>query len=148
MSVDILEQRESTVVEAKPQTKILVIEDDEILAHLLAQRLRQQGFKTVWADSAQSGLAIARSERPSLILLELRLRDADGLTVCEQLADGQATCGIPVIVLGSLEMPDAVRRSRAAGCHFFLAKPCDPNVLLVLIRQAIAETSAWDDSSN
>jgi two-component system cell cycle response regulator DivK len=145
MSVDILERPKAATVDVRQQVKILVIEDDEVMAHLLSRRLRQQGFETVWANSGETGLAIARSERPWLIILDLRLRDSDGLAVCEQLVDGPSTCGIPVIVLGGLDVPDAVRRSRAAGCHFFLAKPCDPNVLLVLIRQAIADVWSWDE---
>ena len=145
MSVEILEQPEAASVGAKHRVKILIIEDDEIMAHTLARHLRQQGFETVWADRGQTGLAMARSHRPTLVVLELRLPDADGLAVCEQLVDDPATCGIPVIAISGRDVPDAVRRCRAAGCHFFLAKPCDPSVLVVLIRHAIADASSWGD---
>jgi two-component system, cell cycle response regulator DivK len=147
MSVDILEQPKAASVEPKQQVKILIIEDDEIMAHRLARRLQQQGFATVWADSGETGLAIARSELPELVVLDLRLPDTDGLSVCERLVDDPATCGIPVIALSGRDVPDPVRRCRAAGCHFFLAKPCDPNVVLVLIRQAIADTASWGELS-
>jgi DNA-binding response OmpR family regulator len=143
MSVDILEHPKAATVEPRQQAKILLIEDDEVMAHLMTRRLREQGFDTVWAESGKTGLAIARSKRPWLIVLDLRLPDADGLAICEQLVDDPTTCGIPVIVLGGLDTPDAVRRSRQAGCHFFLAKPCDPSVLVVLIRQAIADAVSW-----
>lgn len=88
-------------------------------------------------------MAKARSQRPSLIVLDLRLPDADGLGVCSQLVDSPETCTIPVIILSGLEDPEVVRRCRAAGCQYFLRKPYDPNVLLVLIRQAIRDCRGW-----
>jgi DNA-binding response OmpR family regulator len=148
MSVDILERRQTAAVEPRQQAKILIIEGDEAAALQLERRLRQHGFATVRAVSGETGLAVARSDPPWVVILGLGISDIDGLSACEQLADGPGTCGIPIIVLGSREMPDAVRRTRAAGGHYFLAKPCDPNVLLLLIRQAIADTDHWDDSGD
>jgi len=145
MSVEILERPEIASVGTRQQVKILIIEDDEIMVHALARRLRQQGFRTVWADCGEAGLALARSQRPTLVVLDLRLPDADGLAVCEQLVDDPATCGIPVIAISGRAGRDAVRRCRAAGCHFFLAKPCDPSVLVLLIRHAIADAASWGD---
>ncbi len=78
-------------------------------------------------------------------MLDLRLPDADGFEVCQQLADSPETCAIPVIILSGLEEPDILRRCRAAGCQFFLRKPYDPNALLTLIRQSIDDATHWDD---
>jgi DNA-binding response OmpR family regulator len=122
---------------------ILVIDDDEALAEVLSRRLEQQGFASKTADSGAKGLAMARADRPDLILLDLRLPDKDGFAICEELADSNQTCEIPIIILSGLERPDIIRRARAAGCHFFVRKPYDPNALLVLIRQAIDESNAW-----
>jgi CheY-like chemotaxis protein len=121
---------------------ILVVDDDEALADVLSRRLSQQGFDTKTADSGAEGLALARSEHPNLILLDLRLPDKDGFTICEELADSPQTCHIPVIILTGMEQPDIIRRSRLAGCYYFVRKPYDPNALLVLIRQAIEEAGA------
>ncbi len=147
MSVEILERPEIIPVESRQQVKILIIDDDEIMAHKLAVRLRRQGFEPVWADCGEAGLALARAQRPTLVVLDLRLPDADGLAICEQLVDDPATCGIPVIAISGQEVPDAVRRCRAAGSHFFLARPFDPSVLMVLICHAIADTASWGDPS-
>jgi len=124
---------------------VLIIDDDTILREVLSRRLQQQGFDTLAAESGNGGLEAARRRRPSLIVLDLRLPDCDGLEVCEQLADAAETCFIPVIVLTGLEHPDILRRCRAAGCHFFLRKPYDPNVLLALIRQAICDADCPDN---
>jgi CheY-like chemotaxis protein len=132
-------------ITAGKRQSILIIDDDEVLSDVLSRRLRQQGFDALTADSGQCGLARARADQPSLILLDLRLPDADGITICEQLADDLETCAIPVIILTGMERPDILRRCRAAGCHYYLRKPYDPNALLVLIRQAIQDTHGSDD---
>jgi CheY-like chemotaxis protein len=132
-------------ITAGKRQSVLIIDDDEVLSDVLARRLRQQGFDALTADSGQCGLARAKADQPSLILLDLRLPDADGITICEQLADDLDTCAIPVIILTGMERPDILRRCRAAGCHYYLRKPYDPNALLILIRQAIVDTRGSDD---
>jgi CheY-like chemotaxis protein len=127
------------------QSTILIIDDDEVLSDVLSRRLHEQGFNAIMADSGQCGLARAKKDQPALILLDLRLPDADGIAICEQLADDLDTCSIPVIILTGMERPDILRRCRAAGCHFYLRKPYDPNALLILIRQAIADAHGCDD---
>jgi CheY-like chemotaxis protein len=147
MLASIIEQpktAQSKVTADKRQT-ILIIDDDEVLSDVLSRRLRQQGFNALYADSGQSGLARARADQPSLILLDLRLPDADGFTICEQLADDLETCSIPVIILSGMERPDILRRCRAAGCLYYLRKPYDPNALLIIIRQAIQDAHGYDE---
>ena len=50
---------------------------------------------------------------------------------------------IPVIIVSGDDKPDVVRKARAAGCHFYVRKPYDPNALLTLSRTAIAESRDW-----
>lgn len=132
-------------ITAGKRKTVLIIDDDEVLSEVLSRRLQQQGFNALTADSGQCGLARARADQPSLILLDLRLPDADGLTICQQLADDLETCSIPVIILTGMERPDILRRCRAAGCLYYLRKPYDPNALLILIRQAIVDSRGGDD---
>jgi CheY-like chemotaxis protein len=101
-------------------------------------------MRAVAAYSGAAGLAKAKADPPSAIVLDLGLPDTDGLLICEQLADLPETCSIPIIILSGKEQPGIVRRCRAAGCHYFLRKPYDPNALLVLVRQAIRDASNWD----
>ena len=148
MFSDVLEQPKPAPVRADKRSTILIIDDDEALADVLSRRLKQQGFDAVTADSGNSGLAKARSDRPTLIVLDLRLPDVDGFAICAQLADSPDTCDIPVIILSGLERPDILRRCRAAGCLYFLRKPYDPNALLILIRQAIREFGGLDEPAD
>ncbi len=142
-----LPETEPSQVAVPKRHTVLIIDDDDTLSDVLSHRLKQQGFQTVAAYSATSGLTKAKAELPSAIILDLCLPDADGLTVCEQLADSPETCASPIIILSGRDEPGLVRRCRAAGCHYFLRKPHDPNALLVLLRQAICDTGQWDDGA-
>jgi two-component system alkaline phosphatase synthesis response regulator PhoP len=125
------------VAEAPAPEKILIVDDDQSIVEVLSHRLSTQGFEPLAAHSGSHGLQRAREERPSLILLDLRLPDTDGLTVCQELVDSADTWDIPVIIVTGRNDPDIVRQCRAAGCRFFVHKPYDPNALLILIRQAL-----------
>ncbi|MEN6407621.1 MAG: response regulator [Thermoguttaceae bacterium] len=138
-------QSQYVPVVVDPRPTVLIIDDDESLSDVLSHRLKRQGLKAMAAYSGQSGLAKAKAHPPALVILDLGLPDCDGLTVCEQLADSPETCSAPILILSGQEQPGLVRRCRAAGCHFFLRKPYDPNALLVLIRQALDEVGDWDE---
>jgi DNA-binding response OmpR family regulator len=138
-----LQPESAPIVVDRPHS-VLIIDDDDTLSDVLCHRLKRQGLRTVAAYSGETGLAKAKAESPSAIVLDLCLPDADGLAICEQLTDAPETCTTPIIILSGKEQPGLVRRCRAAGCHYFLRKPFDPNALLVLIRQAIRNTSGWD----
>ncbi len=145
MFADVLEQPQPEAVVPVNRPTILIIDDDQPHSEVLSRRLQQQQFETITADSGNLGLAVARSEHPSLVVLDLRLPDTDGFAVCEELADSSDTCSIPVIILSGMGQPDILRRCRSAGSHYFVRKPYDPNALLTLIRQAIRETNGWDE---
>jgi CheY-like chemotaxis protein len=76
--------------------------------------------------------------------MDLRLPDADGLDLCQQLDESPSTCGIPVIVLSGMERPDIIRRAREVGCQYYVRKPYDPNALLLLIQHALREADDYD----
>ena len=143
MSFNLLEEPQLAPDQTRPRHTILIIDDDEAMVDVLARRLGQQGFDPISADSGEAGLATARGEQPALIVLDLRLPDTDGFTVCQRLVDSADTCGIPVIILSGMERPDIIRRCRSAGCQYFVRKPYDPNALLVLIRQALEDRRCW-----
>jgi len=135
-------------VEIEKKHTVLIIDDDDTLSDVLSHRLKQQGFQTVAAYSGKSGLEQAKHQPPSAVILDLNLPDADGLSICAELADSHETCTTPIIILSGKDQPGLVRSCRAAGCHYFLRKPYDPSALLVLIRQAIADSSGWTPTAN
>ncbi|HUY36892.1 MAG TPA: response regulator [Pirellulales bacterium] len=143
MHAQLLENPQARPVPHSKRRRILIVDDDDVMVELLGQRLGRQGFEILVAASGELGLAIARHQLPDLVVLDLRLPDADGLSICQELADSIETCSIPVIILSGMERPDIIRRSRAAGCQYFVRKPYDPNALLILVEHAIGDTERW-----
>lgn len=125
----------------KPDTSILIVDDDEDQVSLLEYRLQRLGFDTIYARSGSEAVESAQAKHPDLILLDVRLPDIDGLRVCQRITDAPETCDIPVIIISGVDSPDILRASRAAGCQFYVRKPCDPNVLFALIRQTLFNDS-------
>lgn len=126
---------------------VLVVEDDQTIAEVLQWRLERQGFRVVCARTGRDGLLTAVSRPPALVLLDLGLPDMNGLAVCQELYDRPETCCVPVIILTASESPDIIRRTRAAGCRFFVRKPYDPSALLVLIDHLLRERNGWDSAT-
>ncbi len=123
--------------------RILIIDDDANLVEGLSLRLEQQGFQVSRAASGDEGRVAAHRDHPDLIILDLRLPDTDGYTLCQELAGAPDTCTTPVIVLSGMTRPDIIRRSRASGSEYFVRKPYDPKSLLILIRHSIDESRGW-----
>jgi CheY-like chemotaxis protein len=139
MHAQLLEHPQARALPHARRRRILIVDDDDAMVDLLGQRLGRQGFEVLVAASGEEGLAIARHRRPDLVVLDLRLPDADGFSICQELADSIETGSIPVIILSGMERPDIIRRSRAAGCQYFVRKPYDPNALLILVEHAIGD---------
>jgi CheY-like chemotaxis protein len=121
----------------KKNRRILVVDGDHSQAELLAGQFRKQGFATSTSHSGSDGYQKAHDELPDLIVMEARMPGIDGLHVARQLSDEPDTCHIPVIMLSGQARADVVRKSRAAGCEYFVRKPYDPNALLVLAETAM-----------
>ena len=113
--------------------KILVIDDDREIIQTLTTFFSTEGHEVLGVENASEGKRLALIEKPDLAFIDIRLPDMDGLRVCERLADGHTTCGIPIILLSGMTRPDIIRCSRAAGCDYYVRKPYDPNALLTLI---------------
>lgn len=139
MQSDLVVDPRRQLLEHRVSRPILIIEDDESAGEVLAIRLQRQGYQSLWSKTGRGGLELAHSERPNLVLLDIRLPDADGFDICRRLDEDPATCDIPVILLSGMERPDIIRRARAVGCHYYVRKPYDPNALLILIERAIDE---------
>jgi two-component system cell cycle response regulator DivK len=103
--------------------RILLVEDNEANRKLAGLLLRKAGHVVLTANDAESGLALVRTERPDLVLMDLQLPGMDGLAATALLKQDPDTAVIPVIALTALAMKDDRRKSEAAGCDAYIAKP-------------------------
>ena len=103
--------------------RILIIEDNPANLKLALLLLKNAGHTPLCAIDAESGMALARSDAPDLILMDMQLPDMDGLTATMHLKADPATATIPVIALTALAMQDDREKSLRAGCDAYIAKP-------------------------
>ena len=110
--------------------KILYVEDNDDNVYMLKNRLSRAGFTVVVAADGAQGIAMASSEQPDLILMDLTLPDIDGEEATRRIKADPATKRIPVIALTANAMSGDREKAIAAGCDDFDTKPVDMPRLL------------------
>jgi len=110
--------------------RILLIEDNEMNRDMLSRRLVKRGYEVAIAVDGEQGLAMARSEAPALVLMDMSLPGIDGWEVTRRLKAAPETRGIPVIGLTAHAMAGDRDKALAAGCDDFDTKPVELTRLL------------------
>lgn len=106
-------------------TKILLIEDNELNRDMLSRRLQKRGYEIVMAVDGETGVAMAQSEAPALILMDMSLPGIDGWEATRRLKAAPETCHIPVMALTAHAMPSDRDKALAVGCDDFDTKPVE-----------------------
>ncbi|ULB12487.1 phosphate regulon transcriptional regulator PhoB (plasmid) [Cereibacter azotoformans] len=119
---------------ARPQPKVLVVEDAGAQLEVLVYNLQAEGFLVIPATSGEEALLLAQEELPDLILLDWMLPEVSGLEVCRRLKLARATKAIPIIML-SARGEDADRvRGLETGADDYMVKPYSVIELLARVR--------------
>jgi len=105
--------------------RILIVEDNEMNRDMLSRRLVKRGYDITIAVDGEQGLAMARSDPPALILMDMSLPGLDGWEATRQLKAMPETRGIPVIALTAHAMAGDREKAMAAGCDDFDTKPIE-----------------------
>lgn len=113
---------------------ILIIEDDQSIANFIDVALVTQGYKTVKARTGSSGVSLATSWNPDLILLDMGLPDLDGMDVMRQI---QKFCSAPIIVVSARNHEHDKVLALDSGANDYIAKPFGVPELLARIRVAL-----------
>ena len=110
--------------------KILIVEDNEMNRDMLSRRLEKRGYGVVIAVDGAQGIAMAHSEKPDLILMDMSLPGIDGWEATRQLKADPATKATPIIALTAHAMAEDRDKALAAGCNEYESKPVDLTSLL------------------
>ena len=105
--------------------KLLLVEDNEMNRDMLSRRLVRRGYDVSIAVDGEQGVAMARSEAPALILMDMSLPGLDGWEATRQIKATPETRRIPVIALTAHAMSGDREKAIAAGCDDFDTKPVD-----------------------
>jgi two-component system, cell cycle response regulator DivK len=117
-----------------PDITVLVIEDDELNMKLVKAILSRQGFRVIGAESAEEGLPLVRSEKPNVVLMDLKLPGMDGLAATRLIRSDPETARVPVIAVTAYAMEIDVKRAIDAGCDACVTKPLDLKSFIATVR--------------
>jgi two-component system phosphate regulon response regulator PhoB len=129
-----------------PKT-ILIVEDEEDLAHLVRFNLEREGYKCLAAASGDEALRTIRKEPPDLILLDRMLPGITGDELAIKLKRGADTAAIPIIMMTAKREDTDQLVGFALGADDYVAKPFSMQVLLARINSILRRTSAKDDAT-
>ena len=117
---------------------VLVVEDDEDIAHLLCYSLRKNRVPVAVAHDGMTAFAIVEQLRPALILLDVMLPRLDGHEVCRLIRShlDRDLAGTPVVMLSALSTPRDIEKGMGLGANAYFAKPYS-------IKDVVAATMKW-----
>lgn len=118
--------------------RILIIEDNAANMKLTSLLVGKAGHEVLRAVDAESGLTMARSAKPDLILMDIQLPGMDGLAATGELKNDPITEAIPIIALTAMAMAADKQRSQIAGCDAYIAKPLRYRELYAAISSLLA----------
>ena len=122
-------------------TKALVIDDEAPIRLLCRVNLEAEGLEVIEAGDGESGLELARSERPDVVLLDVMMPVLDGWQVAERLIEDERTKNIPIIFLTArAELRDRERGLEAGGIAY-VTKPFNPLELAVLVEDLVGRVA-------
>ena len=120
-------------------TKVLYVEDNDDNVFMLKMRLELLGdFEVTAAENGEKGCAMALSERPDIILMDLEMPVIDGWEATRRLKGNPQTRDIPVIALSAHALAGEREKAIAAGCDEFDTKPIEFDRLVATIRRLLA----------
>jgi two-component system, cell cycle response regulator DivK len=117
--------------------KILLVEDNEMNRDMLSRRLEKRGYTVSIAVDGAAGVALAQSEKPDLILMDMSLPVLDGWDATKQIKADPAIANIPVIALTAHAMESDRQKALEAGCDDFDTKPVELPRLLMKIDELL-----------
>lgn len=132
--------------------KVLIVDDDPMLAELVAYNLEGDGYEVIIAQDGQDGLRKFHSERPSLVILDITMPKMNGFEVCQRIRE---LSDVPVIMLTAQGREEDVIHGLDLGADDYITKPFQVNELMARVRAnlrrarmepAAAETITYQDS--
>src|SRR3974390_785598 len=121
-----------------PSEKVLIVDDEKLVRWSLRQKCEEWGYRVLEADNGAAALKVAHNESPDLVLLDVRLPDASGIDLLEQIKkSGDARAVIMITADPQLE---DIKTALKLGAYDFVGKPLDFDELAVTVKNALETT--------
>ena len=121
------------------QKRILLVEDNEFNRKIVRNLLAKQPYELLEANDGEAGVAVARRDRPDVIVMDVQLPKLSGLDATRALRAEPETANIPIIVVTSFALSGDQKKAMDAGATAYLAKPYSPRQLLDTIRKMVGD---------
>src|SRR3989442_6982377 len=122
-------------------SKVLIVEDEQGVVHLLRARLEPEGFQVIAAYDGQAGLRAVTEARPDLLILDLTLPGLDGFEICRRIRRQPESARLPILVLsGRTEEVDKVVLLEL-GADDYVTKPFSPKELVARVKTLLRRVS-------
>jgi len=118
--------------------RILIIDDEQDMLFMMAERLTTWGYEILTAQSGKEGWRLIKKHRPDLVLLDIMMPTLRGRDFCEFLKTQPRMKDIPVIFLTALSLPDHIKAGLDAGADDYIVKPFEPEDLADRIRVCLS----------
>ena len=123
--------------------KILIIEDDQIVANIYRNKLAVEGYTAEVASDGETGLKVMRTFKPQLILLDLMLPGISGVEVIKEIRSEQEFSKVPIIIFSNTYLTNLIQEAWRAGANKCLSKSnCRPKDVIEIVRNAIGDSGA------
>ena len=129
-------------------TTVLVVDDNEDVAHIAAAYLTKHGYKVLIASRAVVALELAAKHHPDCILLDVMMPDMSGLQVLGRLKENAATAPIPVILVTAKSGDEDVLSGYKEGADYYITKPFSAQQLVYGIRLVLGMTDSAPTSDS
>jgi DNA-binding response OmpR family regulator len=118
-------------------TRVLVVEDEKEIVRLLKYNLEKEGYTVLSASDGEAGLAMARSEKPNFIILDLMLPRLDGMQVCRSIRSESA---VPILMLTAKKEEIDRIVGLELGADDYVTKPFSVRELMARIKSILRRT--------
>ena len=118
---------------------ILVAEDDNDVALLITQMLKNQGYRFHWAHNGRDAYEYIKEKMPRLIITDIMMPEMDGLELIKAIRGNEDTAHLPIIVVSARTENDDRLAGFDAGAEVYLGKPFIPDELLMMVRKLLEQ---------
>lgn len=117
--------------------RVLIVDDSPTETYKISQMLSKHGYEVLTAESGEKGLAMARSEQPDVVLMDIVMPGMNGFQATRQLTSDSATSGIPVIIVTTKDQETDRLWGKRQGAKGYLTKPVDDSTLVSTIKSVL-----------
>jgi DNA-binding response OmpR family regulator len=119
--------------------RVLVIDDEQPIGHVIRLLLESQGHEVFVADDGSRGFALAQRQVPDVVILDVMMPVMDGFAVLEALRSDPRTAAMPIVMLSALMSDDIEARCVELGAAAYVRKPFDAGALLDALHTVLSD---------